>query len=111
MHVLNNSQFSTQEVRTGLIRRIVYTPNLMSAILNISGGPWSHHEEPHYNPHEQTCYIVSGEIIFFCEDEPEQNLQAGDMLFVPSGKKHTIRFLTKTARLVDSFYPLREDFL
>jgi hypothetical protein len=38
-------------------------------------------------------------------------LKAGDMFEVPSGKLHTIKLLTEKARLVDSFSPIREDFL
>jgi len=44
-------------------------------------------------------------------DESDQHLKAGDMFAVPSGKKHTIKLLTKEVRLVDSFTPIREDFI
>ena len=50
-------------------------------------------------------------IIFYCEGEPEQHLKEGDMFAVPSGKNHTIKLLTREARLIDSFNPIREDFL
>jgi len=33
------------------------------------------------------------------------------MFAIPSGLKHTIKLLTKNVRLIDSFYPVREDFL
>jgi hypothetical protein len=33
------------------------------------------------------------------------------MFAVPSGKKHAIQLLSPTARLIDSFNPVREDFL
>jgi hypothetical protein len=33
------------------------------------------------------------------------------MFSVPSGKEHTIQLLTKTAKLIDSFTPLRQEFL
>ncbi|MBN1696925.1 MAG: hypothetical protein JW881_05385 [Spirochaetales bacterium] len=33
------------------------------------------------------------------------------MLAVPSGKKHTVKILTERVRLIDSFHPVRGDFL
>ena len=66
---------------------------------------------PHSHPHEQTSYVAKGEILFFCDGEPEQHLKEGDMFAAPSGKEHTIQLLSKEVRLVDSFYPLRADFL
>ena len=57
------------------------------------------------------CYIAEGEVIFFCEGEEEQHLKAGDMFAVPPNKLHSIQLLSQKARLVDSFNPLREDFL
>jgi len=38
-------------------------------------------------------------------------LKAGDVFCVPSGKQHTIKLLSEKARLVDSFNPIREDFI
>ena len=83
----------------------------MSVLIDFIDGPWDNPEPYHSHPHEQTSYIASGEIMFFCEGEKEQLLKAGDMFAVPSGVKHTIQLLTREARLIDSFTPLREDFL
>ena len=83
----------------------------MTVILDFSDGPWDEPEPPHHHPHVQTCYVAHGEIMFYCEDEPEAHLQAGDLFYVPSGKAHSIKLLTKTARLIDNFNPIREDFL
>jgi hypothetical protein len=33
------------------------------------------------------------------------------MFTAPSGRPHTVQLLTKNVRLVDSFNPVREDFL
>jgi quercetin dioxygenase-like cupin family protein len=103
---------STPEiVREGLERRIIYTPNLMTVIVDFSDGPWAEAEPFHSHPHEQTSYIASGEIIFYCEGEPEQYLQAGDMFSAASNQKHTIRLLSQKARLIDSFNPIRQEFV
>lgn len=111
MSVSKFTESTPEIVREGLERRIIYTPNLMTVIVDFTDGPWSEAEPYHSHPHEQTSYVASGEIIFYCEGEPEQHLQAGDMFAVASGKKHTIRLLSATARLIDSFNPIRQEFI
>ena len=111
MPVLKFEQILSQTVRPGLERKIINANQLMTVILDFTDGPWAEKEPPHAHPHQQTSYIAKGEIIFYCEGEPDAHLKEGDMFVVPSGKKHTIKLLTKEARLVDSFTPLRQDFL
>lgn len=111
MAVVKFDEVPYKEVREGIRRKIIMTDDLMTVLIDFSNGPWKMPDPPHSHPHQQTSYVAEGEIIFYCEDEPEQLLKAGDMYAVPSGKKHTIKLLTETARLIDSFYPVREDFL
>lgn len=111
MPVLQFDQVPYEKVRPGLQRKILYTKNLMTVLIDFSDGPWEKPEPPHSHPHEQTSYVAEGEIIFYCEGEPDQHLKQGDMFAVPSGKKHTVKLLTKNVRLVDCFNPIREDFL
>mgnify|MGYP002633622839 CR=1 FL=1 len=111
MAVLKFDEIPYEIVKEGLQRKIIRTNNLMTVLIDFSNGPWEEPEPPHSHPHEQTSYVAEGEIIFYCEEEADQHLKAGDMFAVPSGKKHTIKLLTPNARLVDSFNPIREDFL
>lgn len=111
MAVLKFDEVSYEKVKEGLERKIIHTKDLMTVLIDFTNGPWDEPEPPHSHPHEQTSYVAEGEIIFYCEDEPEQHLKAGDMFAVPSGKKHTIKLLTNKVRLVDSFNPIRKDFL
>lgn len=111
MAVVKFSESVAQYVHQGLERRIIYTPHLMTVIVDFSDGPRQEAEPFHSHAHEQTCYVAEGEIIFYCEDEPQQHLKAGDLFAVPSGKKHTIRLLSAKARLIDSFNPIREEFI
>lgn len=98
-------------VRKGLQRKIIYTGNIMNVLIDFTDGPWDRPDPYHSHPHEQTSYIAKGEILFFYDGEKEQHLKEGDMFAVPSGIRHTIQLLTAEARLVDSFTPVREDFL
>lgn len=99
------------EVKPGVTRRLIHGKELMTAVIDFNNGPWSEPEPPHRHVHEQATYIAEGEIIFFCEGEPDQRLAAGDMFFVPSDKLHTVQLLTTRVRLIDSFNPIRQEFL
>ncbi len=110
MAVLKFNEVPYEKVKEGLGRKIIHTDELMTVLIDFSNGPWEEPEPPHSHPHQQTSYVAEGEIIFYCEGEPDQHLKAGDMFAVPSGLKHTVKLLTKNVRLVDSFYPVREDF-
>ena len=111
MPVLKFDETPYEVVREGLQRKIIHDNELMTVLIDFTDGPWDVKEPPHNHPHQQTSYIAKGEVIFYCEGESDQHLKEGDMFVVPSGKMHTIKLLTKKARLVDSFTPLREDFL
>lgn len=111
MAILKFDESMPEMVRDGLERRIIYTPNLMTVVVDFTGGPWAEAEPFHSHPHEQTSYVASGEIVFYCEGEPEQRLQAGDLFAAASNQKHTIRLLSPQARLIDSFNPVRQEFI
>ncbi|WP_159519283.1 cupin domain-containing protein [Sunxiuqinia indica] len=111
MATLKFEEIPYEIVREGLNRKIIHTDSLMTVLIDFTDGPWTKPEPKHSHPHEQTSYIADGKIIFFCDGEEPKELVAGDMFAVPSGVPHTIQLLSETARLVDSFNPIREDFL
>lgn len=111
MPVLKAVGADTVAVREGVERRLIYTVNLMMAVIDFKNGPWEKPDPAHSHVHEQVTYVAEGEIIFFCEGEQEKYLAAGDMFSVPSGKEHTIQLLSSTAKLIDSFTPIRQEFL
>ena len=111
MAVKKYSENNWKEVQSGVFRKIVHLNNLMTVMVEFRNGPWRVAEPFHSHPHEQTCYIASGEIILYCEGEPDQHLTEGDLFYVASDVKHTIKVLTPMVRLIDNFTPLREDFL
>lgn len=111
MPVLKQESARTTQVKEGVERRLVHASNLMMVVIDFKNGPWLEPDPPHAHVHEQTTYVAEGEIIFFCEGELEQRLKAGDMFWVPSNKEHTIQLLSKHAKLIDSFNPIREEFL
>lgn len=64
---------------------------------------------PHNHPHEQSSYVVSGDIIFRL-DGVEHEMHAGDSVYIPSSVPHCIKALTP-AVVLDVFTPERKDFL
>jgi quercetin dioxygenase-like cupin family protein len=111
MPVLKRTESSPAQIKPGVERTIIQTRNLMTAVIDFKNGPWSEPDPFHHHVHEQITYVAEGELIFLCEGEPPQHLKAGDMFAVASGKPHSIQLLSSSARLIDSFNPVREDFL
>ena len=111
MAVLKYNETVPESVKEGVNRKLIHLENLMTVVIDFTNGPWEEPDPPHSHPHEQTCYLAEGEIVFFCEGEAEQKLKAGDLFSVPSNRMHTIQLLSKSARLVDSFNPIRRDFV
>jgi quercetin dioxygenase-like cupin family protein len=111
MAVLKSEEALITIVKEGVKRRLIHTNTLMMVVIDFDNGPWNEPDPAHSHVHEQTTYVAEGDIVFFCEGEAEQRLKAGDMFSVPSGKEHAIQLMTKTAKLIDSFTPLREEFL
>jgi quercetin dioxygenase-like cupin family protein len=110
--VLLLEQTAGEPIREGFQRRILYTgKGLMSVVLDIDNGPWPQPDPPHSHPHEQVAYVASGEILFLSEGRAPVRLTAGDLYAIPPNVPHSIQLLSKTARLVDTFTPIREDFL
>lgn len=91
-------------------RTIAHLENVMVVICDFTNGPMKEPDLLHSHPHEQITYVAEGEVIFY-RGGSEHHLRKGDLITVPSGVKHCIKTLTAEARLVDSFSPIRNDFL
>lgn len=111
MPVQKAEETAMTPVKAGVSRRLVHAKDLMTVVIDFINGPWPEPEPLHHHRHEQTTYVAEGEVRFICEDEEEQILKAGDLFWVPAGKKHGIQLLSRNARLIDSFHPIREDFI
>jgi quercetin dioxygenase-like cupin family protein len=109
--VLQFSATEGEKFRDGFERRIIHTRDLMTVVIDIDNGPWTAPDPYHAHPHEQITYLAEGEILFLAEGQEARRMTAGDLFAVPSGMPHSIQLLSHTARLVDTFNPIREDFL
>jgi quercetin dioxygenase-like cupin family protein len=95
------------------LRREVHTKHIMVTIVDFVDGP-SAAAPPHQHPHEQISYVAEGKINFIIgtgDDRTVDFLVPGDTVIIPPNAPHTVEPLTESARVVDCFYPIREDFL
>ena len=110
MPVYKEKDTAPEKVSDSFHRRISYLGSLMTVVCDFTNGPASRPDPPHSHPHEQITYVAEGEVYFFLGDE-KHHLKKGDVYAVPRGIPHCIQTLTRDVRLIDSFTPLREDFL
>ena len=110
MKVSSDGETEGVEIAPGRRRRILHTENLMMAVIDFEDGPAKKPDPPHTHPHEQVTFVAHGELLFFIGGE-SRRLGPGDMVAVGPDMPHAIQLLTKRARLVDTFTPLRREFL
>lgn len=110
MGTVKQSEATLDDIGEKRTRYLSHLNNLMVAVIDFHDGPTDEPDEPHSHPHEQISYVAEGRIIFFLDGEPT-TLQKGDMFTVPANMPHTVQLLTEHVRLIDSFNPIRDDFL
>jgi quercetin dioxygenase-like cupin family protein len=110
MSATNHSTAPRQITAPGRERYLAYTDHLMMVVYDFTDGPYEQPDSPHSHPHEQVTYVAEGELLFFVGDA-SYKVSAGDIVTVPSNVAHSIQLLSSTARLVDTFNPIRDDFL
>ena len=110
MGTVREQEIKKEPIAEKRSRYLTHTNHLMMVVIDFNDGPTSEPDPPHHHPHEQVSYVVSGELIFFLDGKPT-TLGPGDMFTVPPDVPHTVQLLTEHVRLVDTFTPLRQDFL
>ncbi|MFC1959587.1 cupin domain-containing protein [Chloroflexota bacterium] len=109
MGTLKQADAPRVTITEGRTRYMTHTANLMMLVIDFDDGP-AEPDPPHQHPHEQVTYVAAGEINFFLDGVPTK-LGPGDLVAVPPDIPHCIQLLTAHVRLVDTFTPLREDFM
>lgn len=99
-----------QAVSPGFKRTLAFLENMMVAVCDFTDGPSDNPDPKHSHPHEQITYVAEGEVFFFLGEE-KLHLKKGDVVTIPTGVPHSIQKLCDKIILVDSFCPVREDFL
>lgn len=110
MSIVKRAETMKQTIAESRTRYLAQTNQLMTAVIDFSDGPTDEPDPPHKHPHEQITYVAEGEIFFVLEDQ-KHHLKAGDLFTVAGDVPHSVQLLTDKVRLVDTFTPIREDFL
>ena len=110
MRFLKQADVKVEQIAEARTRYLAYTEHLLMAVIDFHDGPADQPDPPHSHPHEQITYVVSGELLVFIGEE-RMRLGPGDMFSVPPDVPHSVQVLTDHVRLVDTFHPVREDFL
>jgi quercetin dioxygenase-like cupin family protein len=110
MGAVKQAQLTPQVIARKRTRYLAHTDQLMMAVVDFNDGPSSTPDPPHAHPHEQVSYVAAGEIELFIGNE-QVRLGPGDMFTVPANVPHAVQLLSKYVRLIDSFTPIREEFL
>ena len=110
MKVSRSSEDRPVQTAPGRTRRVAHTDNLMVVVWDFTDGPAKEPDPPHSHPHEQVTYVAEGEVLYF-KGEESSRLGPGDMVTVPPDQPHTVQPMTPRLRLIDSFTPLRSEFL
>jgi quercetin dioxygenase-like cupin family protein len=113
MTVFKYAETDVAKPAPNTLRRQAYTENVMVTVVDFIDGP-SPAAPPHHHPHEQITYVAEGRVKFIVGEGDAQTVdlvEAGDLIVVPPDAPHTVEVLSEAARLIDCFYPIREDFL
>lgn len=96
-----------ENVGGGVNRQIMaYNEDLMMVKVRFdTGGVGS----AHAHPHTQTTYVVSG-IFEFTTEQETQIIKPGDGVYIRPNVTHSCKCL-EAGILLDTFSPMREDFL
>jgi quercetin dioxygenase-like cupin family protein len=104
---IKNAQVELEEVAPGMTRQIMgYDSDIMLVVVNFKRGAIGYEHKHH---HQQVSYVVSGKFEVTIEDKM-QVLEKGDAFVVPSNALHGAVCI-EDGVLIDTFSPLREDFL
>jgi quercetin dioxygenase-like cupin family protein len=110
MTVFKPEETIAEKISASFERRIIHLENLMVVVCDFSNSPAPQPDPPHSHPHEQITYVAEGELFLFLGKE-KYYLNKGDVFSVPRGVMHCIQTISPYVRLIDSFSPIREDFL
>ncbi len=110
MGVLREADVTKEVIGEKRDRYITHTDNLMMVVIDFNDGPTNEPDPAHDHPHEQVTYVAAGKLLFFLDGESTE-VGPGDMITIPADIPHSVQLLTEHVRLIDTFTPLRQDFL
>ncbi|MCA0937437.1 cupin domain-containing protein [Vibrio alginolyticus] len=102
-----NQDIPMEDLGEGVSRKVLaHSDNMMSVEVHFEEGAIG---PMHSHPHEQLTYVLSGEFEFTIGDE-KKIVKAGDTMYKQPDIEHGCVCL-KAGVLIDTFTPMRKDFV
>ncbi|NIS63157.1 MAG: cupin domain-containing protein [Proteobacteria bacterium] len=105
MPFLSLHELEEKEIVPGFKGQFVHSDNMTFAYWDIEIGAVL---PEHSHPHEQVATVISGEFEITVNGETEA-LRPGSVAIIPPDAVHSGRAVT-VCRIIDAFYPVREDY-
>ena len=105
MEITKLPEITPREMITGVKARFVHSSNMTIAYWELDAGASM---PEHTHPHEQIVNVLEGEVKYSVGDET-QNLGKEFVLVIPPNVPHGGEAIVH-CRLLDVFYPVREDY-
>jgi quercetin dioxygenase-like cupin family protein len=94
-----------KEIFPGFYAKFVHSDNITISYVRIDEGA----EAPeHSHLHEQICQVIEGNFELTVDGNTHK-MKPNDVIVIPSNVKHSAKALT-SCKVVDTFYPVRDDF-
>jgi len=105
MSFLKLKDFEEKEPVPGFKVRFIHSDNMTFAYWNIDAGAAL---PEHSHPHEQVANVIEGKFEFNLDGD-KRVIGPGDVVTIPSNVQHSGKAVTD-CRIIDVFYPVREDY-
>lgn len=105
MIIKNLNDMEEKEIVPGYRAKFIHTENMTIAYWNIKA---NHTMPEHSHPHEQVVNLTEGKFELTI-DGKAQRAEPGTVIIIPPNAKHSGIAITD-CRILDVFYPVREDY-
>ena len=105
MELIHLNEVKEKEIMPGMKARFIHSDNMTFAYWDIDAGALL---PEHSHTHEQVVNMIEGEIKLTVDGEAKM-LGPGTIVIVPPNAVHAVE-VTTDSRILDVFYPVREDF-
>jgi quercetin dioxygenase-like cupin family protein len=105
MQYTNLEEIEEKELVSGFKVRFIHSENMTFSFWNIEKGA---RLPEHSHLHEQVTNVLKGEFELTVDGESKR-LGPGSVVIIPPNAVHSGKALAKS-RIIDAFYPIREDY-